>query len=189
VALAGRVAELGSFGQIMKIVLQIIGGSFLIFATIAGFSSAREWIILNNLSGYHKENLTITGTRVGHGTGDGTDYYLLGHGERGEYEFAISAGRYETFSSATAVGQKITVFRNPSMPSIAFQKESVNVIFEEDWRDRADVEVSAKSTMWMGAIAMLVAIPAFVSARAVSLCRAKTGQGGGGNSAAFRASP
>ena len=167
----------------MKIILQIIGVSFLIFATIAGFSSTREWIILNNISGYQKEDFTITGTRVVHGIGDdGTDYYLLGHGAQGECEFAISAGRYETLSSATAVGQKVTVFRSPSMPSIAFQKESVSVIFEEDWRDRAEVAISAKSTMWIGVFSMLVAILAFVSARSLSLRRAKTVQDGGGHS-------
>ncbi len=131
----------------MKTILQIIAGSFLIFARFAGFSSTREWLILNNLSSYQKEDITISGTRVIHGTGaEGTDYYLLGHGPHGEYEFVISAGRHETFSLATAVGQKVTVHRSPSMPSIAWQKESVNVIFDEDWRDRAEAAVRAKST-------------------------------------------
>ncbi|MBX3742363.1 MAG: hypothetical protein KF712_15350 [Akkermansiaceae bacterium] len=168
--------------SIMKIILQIIGGSFLIFATIAGFSSAKEWIILNNLSGYQKEVLTITDTRVVHRIGDdGTDYYLLGHGERGECEFAISANRYETLSSATAAGQKVTVYRNSSMPSIAFQKESASIIFEEDWRDRAEVAVSAKSTMWIAVIATVISIFAFVSAQYLSSRRTKTEQSGRDN--------
>lgn len=174
----------------MKIILQIIGGIFLVFALVAGFSSAKDWLILNKLSGYEKDQFTITGVRVSHGTGDaGTDYYLQGHGGRGEYEFAISAARYETLSSATAVGRKIIVFRNPSMASLSFQKESVNVFFEDDWREPEEVELSAKSTMWMGLIAMSVAAFAFVFARSVSRHRARTGQGDGGNSSTLRALP
>ena len=174
----------------MKIILQIIGGIFLIFALVAGFSSAKDWLILNKLSGYERDQFTITGVRVSHGTGDaGTDYYLQGHGGRGEYEFAISAARYESLSSDTAVGQKIIVFRNPSMASLSLQKESINVFFEDDWRDREEVEVSAKSTMWMGLITTSVAAFAFVFARSVPRHRAKTDQSDEGNASTLRVSP
>jgi hypothetical protein len=71
---------------------------------------------------------------------------------------------------------------------MTFQKESLSVIFEEDWRDRAEVLVSANSTMWIASIAMLISILAFLSARALSLRRVKTGQNGKGSSAARRAS-
>lgn len=152
----------------MKIILQIIGSLLLLFAIVAGFSSAKEWLILKHLPGYEKDHFTITGTRAIHRTGeDGTDYYLQGQGERGAYEFVIPAARYENFSSPTATGTKIILYTNPAMPSITFQKESVNVIFEDDWRDKEEVQRSAKSTLWISVISLLVGVAAFVGARSL----------------------
>ncbi|GEP41284.1 hypothetical protein BGE01nite_05750 [Brevifollis gellanilyticus] len=145
----------------MKLALQVMAFIFLVFAIIAGLSSAREWIVLKQFSGYQKDLFTVESTKVVHGNNDGTDYYLRGHGEHDAYEFAISAARYETFRSPTMVGRQVAVFRNPALPSLSFQTESVNVIFEEDWRDRALVEVSAKSTLWIAGLSMVLAILGF----------------------------
>ncbi len=148
----------------MKVILKIVGGVLILFAIAAGFGSARDWLVLRNLSGYEKDHFTIMGTRVIQGTGDeGTHYYLQGRGRKGEYEFVISAARYEALSGA--VGEEITVFRNSSMPAIALQRESVSVIFGDEWRDGKEVEVSAKSTMWIGVMAMLAGVSAFVFAK------------------------
>ncbi|MES2594777.1 MAG: hypothetical protein V4662_05560 [Verrucomicrobiota bacterium] len=145
----------------MKLALQIIATFFLAFAIMAGFSSAREWIVLKRFAGYQKDVFTVEGTGISHGNDDGTSYYLRGHGEHDTYQFAIPAARYETFRSPTAAGQQFTVFRNPSMPSLEFQTKSVNVIFEEDWRDQAALKVSAKSTLWITALSMTAAILIF----------------------------
>jgi len=148
----------------MKVMLKIVGCILIFFAIAAGFGSAKDWLVLRNLAGYEKDHFTIMGTRVVQGTGDeGTNYYLRGRGQKDDYEFVISAARYETLSAA--VGEKITVFRNPSMPAIALQMESASVIFEDQWRDRKELEVSAKSTMWMGVMAMLAGVSAFVFAK------------------------
>src|SRR5688572_19681662 len=110
----------------MRLALHLLAGTLALFAIVAGFSSAKEWYLLKHLPGYERDHFTVTGTEVRHGE----DYFLRGQGERKEYAFLISSSRYEAYSSPAAVGQKLTLFRNPAMPSIAFQKESLNVIFE-----------------------------------------------------------
>ena len=152
----------------MKIILQIIGVLGLIGAIVAGFSSGKEWVILKNFSGYQKEQFTITGTRVT----NGTDRFLQGQGESGNFDFAISGARYRDYSLPAAVGTVVTVYRTAARPSIAFQQESVNVIFAEDWRERSEVETSARSTVWLAALAMVFAISSFAGARFLARQRA-----------------
>ena len=158
----------------MKIVLSIVGGILIFFAIAAGISCAREWLVLRNLSNYQKEEFSITGARVAYRTGpEGTDYFLKGQSKKGEYEFPISAARYENLSSAAAEGRKIILYRNPSMPSLALQKKSLHVLFEDEWRNREEVEISAKSTLWMTLAGFAGAVLAFGGARLLSKRRSR----------------
>ena len=127
----------------------IIAGLLLVFAIVAGASSIEEWIILINYDHFQKEEFIISGTIRENSTTENDNYYLRGSSGAGSYEFAIPLKKYKIYSNPNMIGHKIIVYRNPDLSSISFQNESVNVIFESDWRNRDELAKSTKSTLWI----------------------------------------
>jgi hypothetical protein len=159
-----------TFGEEMKsalkITLWLMAGAGAFFATVAGLSSASEWMLLRNYHGYEKSDFVISGTRMRPSAGDGgSDYYLRGVGGNDEFEFAIDASDYERFSQPGFKGRVVQIYRNSEMASIAFQKRSLNVIFAEEWRDLSEVEISARSTLWLAIISFLLSVAFYLTAR------------------------
>ena len=132
-----------------KVFLWIIAGLLLAFAIVAGGSSIKEWIILINYEHFQKEEFVVSGTSKESTTTENDNYYLKGSSGVESYEFAIPSKKYKIYSNPDMIGHKIIVYRNPDLISISFQNESVNVIFESDWRNRDELAKSTKSTLWI----------------------------------------
>ena len=139
-----------------KIIFLTVAGVFFVFGMIVGFNSLAEWVLVWNYEGYQKETFVVSGTRDEASVdGEGSpSYYVLGHCKNNQYEFSVSKSRYDQFSDLLMKETIVTVYRNPSMISVAFQGESLNVIFEEDWRSFNEVKHSAQSTLMMTLLAL-----------------------------------
>lgn len=150
----------------LKIILWLVAALGLFFAITAGLSSASQWFLLRNHDGYVKEHFVVSGTRMSPSSGDqGSDYYLRGKTEDDEFEFAIEASDYERFSQPGSKGEVVEIYRNSEMLSVAFQKQSLNVIFAEQWRDASELEVSARSTLWLAIVSLLLSSVFYLIAR------------------------
>ena len=138
--------------KVYKIFLWIIVGVLLFFGLVAGVSSIKEWIILNNYEGFKKEECLISGTEK-EDVSTGNSYYCLKVSSEGEsYKFTVPFEKYKIYSQPNTIGEKIIVYRNPNLMSMSFQSESLNVIFEPDWRSRDELEKSVKPKLWIAVL-------------------------------------
>ena len=144
----------------IKITLWLAASLGLFFAIVAGMSSASQWFLLSNYDGYQKEEFVIEDAY-----NDGSDYVLRGKIQNDKFEFAIDEVAYQRYSHSDSMGQVVGIYRNPGLPSFAFQQRSLNVIFAEQWRDISELEVSAKSTLCIAVISLLVSFFFFFTAR------------------------
>jgi hypothetical protein len=150
----------------IKIALWLATAVGLVIAIVAGLSSASEWFILLNHGGYQREDFVVIGTRMSPSSSDnGSDYYLRGTTKDNEFEFAIDASDYERFSPPHSKSKVVQIYRNPELLSVAFQKRSLNVIFAEEWRDASELEVSARSTLWIAIFSLLISIVFWLTAK------------------------
>ena len=145
-----------------KTILWVAAAIGLFLAIIAGMSSASEWFLLSNYDGYQKKNFVIDGVYK-----NGSEYYLRGTVKDEEFEFAVVGTDYQRFSHSGSKGQIVEIYINPEMPSLVFQQKSLNVIFAEQWRDPSELKVSAKSTLWIAIILLLISFFLCLTARLV----------------------
>lgn len=149
-----------------KVALWIAASVTFLISLVALFSSATDCYIYRNHAKYVQEDFIISGTRMVASAGDdGTDYYLQGSSGSQVYEFAIDSSDYGKYSSPAMIGKAIQVFRHPELFSIAVQKRSLNVIFAEEWSDLDGLEVSARSTLWIGLFSLLLSCAFYLVAK------------------------
>lgn len=149
----------------MKLTLKVVASIFFFFATVAGLSSARNTWISKNYAGYLRESFTITGVGSDAQSGDGgTQYHVSGRSPATFYDIKVSAARFEKIRESDSMGSELTVYRNPTLPHVAYQTESLNVLFEDQWRDRAELDFSRRSTFGLAMIALVLSALLFLAA-------------------------
>ena len=105
---------------------------------------------------------------VGEAYKSGSDYHLRGTVKDDKFEFIIDDSYYKRYSSSDSKGKVVEIYRNPEMPSLAFQQKSLNVIFAKQWRDSSELKVSAKSSLWIAIILLFVSSIFYVTSRFIS---------------------
>ncbi|MGE9270365.1 MAG: hypothetical protein ACQKBU_06135 [Verrucomicrobiales bacterium] len=156
----------GATRTTIKVTLCLIAIAGAFFAVLAGLSSASDWLILHHYQGYERSEFTITGTRMSPSGGSRSpDYYLRGTTKGDEFEFTIDSQTYRRFSQLDDEAAVIQIYRNPEMASVAFQRRSLNVLLADEWRDRSELEISAKSTLSLAIGSLFLSVVVSLTAK------------------------